>query len=240
MGINADQAIKIVDAFKRALNVYYGSSVATLKEFQDSRRKTYMLKLEEKLEADKLRKAVADKVQELGNARGVVTTLENNRQSKLVEMQARFDAELAELKQKQAEEKNKLVAHYEPSILDAKVVRDQKERELEAERRKTYFLGISKEDDGRSFYSRSEIGIDLAIKEIVDGYIENNLSDDPEGQKVLERIKQTDLVTALVSFEKNVESMRASFLEFIDNGYLPPVTIIAWKIKDGKDMTKVV
>jgi hypothetical protein len=238
MGINADQANKIVDAFKVALNTWYGSSVATLKQFQDSRRKTYMQKLEEVLDAPKLRKLVADSVQELGTAKGVVTRLENEKNSKIVETRARHDAELALLKQKQAEEINKQAAHYEPSILEAKVIRDLKEKDLESTKRIAYFTGLGQEDDGRSLYRNSEIGVDTAIRERVDQYMTDNLDDDPEGQKVLERIKQTDLVSSLAYFEKNVETMRVTFLSFIKQGILPPVTIMAWKIKDGKDISE--
>lgn len=242
MGINADQASRIVDAFTRALDVFYGSSVATLKQFQDSRRKTYMLKLEEVVDAIQLRKEVADSVNVLGTAKGVVTRLENERQSKIVETRARHDAELAELKQKQAEEINKQAAHYEPSILEAKLIRDQRERELEAVKRKTYFLALGQEDDGRSLsdyrYSNKEVGPDTAIRERVDRYMEDNLEEDEEGKKVLERMQQTDLVKSLAYFEKNVETMRVTFLNFVKKGILPPVTIMAWKIKNGEDITE--
>lgn len=241
MAINADQANKIVEAFVRALDTYYGSSVATLKQFQDSRRKTYMQKLEEVLDAPHWRKAVTDATAVLGTAKGVVTRLENERTAKSAEMKARHDAELAELKSKQAEELNKLSAHYEPSILEAKQVRDQREKELTAKKREAYFAGLGQEDDGRSLsysYRTEELGVDSAIRERVDKYVEDNLADDPDGKKVLERIQQTDLVKGLAYFEKNVETMRATFLQFVENGDLPPVTIKAWKIVNGKDISK--
>ena len=243
MAISADIAGKIVQTFERALDVYYGDSVATLKQFQDSKRKTFMEKLEEVLEAPKWRKKVADAVALLGTAKGVVTRLENERSSKQEELHAKHQLELADLKERQAREVNQLVAHYEPSLLEAKQKREERENELTAVRREAYFYGLAQEDDGRSLSSyygsrtNEEIGIDKAIRERVDRYIEDNLKDDPDGQKVLKRIDETDLVKQLVYFEKNVDTMRKSFLSFIINGDLPPVTIKAWRIVKGKDIS---
>lgn len=237
MSINPDQAGKIVDAFTRALDKFYGSSVATLKDFQNSRRKTYMGKLELTLDAPKWRKKVADAIGVLGDARGRVTRMENEKQAKVNEMKAQHDLQLAQLREKQAKEVNELVVHYETPIMEARNNREALEKAVEEARREAYFVGIGAEDDGRRIYNSSELGIDTAIKETVDRFMEENLSEDEEGQKVLVRIQQTELVKGLVYFEKSVETMRATFLDFISQGFLPPVTIMAWKIVDGKDIT---
>lgn len=237
MGLNPDTARNIVSAFNQALDVFYGSSVATMDQFKAKRRATYMAKLEEIVGAVTWRKNISVAVEALGRAKGVYTRLSNEKQSHIAEMKARHDLELAQLREKQAKEINEWTVHYEPTMLEADAAREARGKELDDLRRASYFAGLDIEDDGRQLYFRSDKEpLDTAISERVGVFMDHNIGDDPEGVKVLTRQRQTILLKDIVNFVKDLAEMRKWVLWKIEAGQLPPVTIDAWWIKDGMDV----
>lgn len=220
---------------RKAVSSYYGDRVPTLKEFINRRRKTYMDKLEQEVGAQGLRDGLAEARQVKGTKQGVLTKLDENFQVKQVEQRARFEQEIAELKAKHQREAAELVAKYEPDRMNARAELREAEEKLSELGRASYFAGLEAEDDGRQFYGAKTV--DDAIKERVDAYIEQNLGNDEEGRAVEQRINEESMINDIVYIADNMKDLRLKILSFIAVGKLPPITIEAWLIENGKDLT---
>ena len=235
MGIGPDQRNYMQKTLNTAIDAFYGEAVPTLKGFIAQRRATFIAKLEEKVDAATHRANIATARDLAGRAQGVVTRLENERRVKQVEMNARHEKEIADLRAKQQKELTDLVAHYEPSLLDATTKRDETAKERDAVERAAYFAVLGIEDDGRSFY-RSDISVENALRQRVDEFTERNLMSDEGGAAVQKRVDQEKLMADAVWIAKDMKDLRELVLGFIAAGKLPAITIEAWLIENGKDL----
>jgi hypothetical protein len=104
MAIGPDQRSYIMGTLKSAIAEYYGERVPDLKEFTNRKRKTFIEKLEAEVGATEWRLKLQEARQALGNAKGVVTKLSENKQVKRTQLQAAHAEEQAKLKAKQEKE----------------------------------------------------------------------------------------------------------------------------------------
>lgn len=235
MAIGAEQREYMLRTLQGAIAKYYGDSVPTLKDFTNRKRKTFMEMLNEKVKATEWQQRIQAARQLVGNAKGVATKLNENHAAKYTEIRERHEREIAELRAKHQKELAELAAHYEP----VKVEANQKLRELEVELqvlvRASYFAGLEAEDDGR--HVRNEYDITTAVNERVNAFIENNLEGDPDGVAVNRRIQEEKLIGDAAYIANNMKELRETVLFFISTGELPKISVPAWKIKDGQDLT---
>jgi excinuclease UvrABC ATPase subunit len=234
LAIGPEQRSYMMNALKKAIAKYYGDRVPTLEDFRNKKRKTFMEKLEEAVNATEWRTKLAEARAVRGTAQGVVTRLENEHSVRKVELDTKHQQEYAELKAKQQKEIAALAAHYEMPKLDAREALQLREKELSELARASYFAGLGNEDDGKSMYSSPTI--DDAIRQRVDKFIELNLTEDEEGIAVLKRMEQEQLVSDSAHIADNMKDLRALVIEFIGDGKLPPVTVEAWRIENGVDL----
>lgn len=232
MGIGPEQRTYIMRTLLGAIDNFYGDRVPGLDSFKSKR--TYMEKLEKEVDATSWRQKIEDANKEKGVAQGVVTRLENNRQSKKTEMDARHQQEIAQLKERQAREIANMVAEYEPSILEAKQKLNDAVAKVSEVVRASYFAGLGIEDDLRQTYG--SLTIEKAIAERVDSFISRNLQDDEEGKLVLVRVGQEKLISDAVWIAKDMIDLRAKVISFIGKGKLPKITVEAWMIENCKDI----
>jgi hypothetical protein len=235
MAIGSDQREYMMRTLKSAIATYYGDSVPTLDVYKNRKRSTFMDDYRKKVNAQDWLAKISESKVSLGNANGSLTRLSDNRTAKQAEMNARHQQEQAELRAKQEREKADLIAHYEPSVNDARQLVKERQDALNSVVRQSYFAGRMEEDDGRSMYHDKDI--EAAVREMVDGYINNNLMNDAEGAAVLKRIEQERLLSDVAYIAGNMKELRQFVLDFITAKELPPITVKAWLIVDGKDIT---
>jgi len=218
---------------RQAIANYYGDSVPDVATFKNRRRKTFIELLEKDVDAAGWRQKIAEANAFRGTRQGVVTRLQNERQSKLAEQQAAHMQQIAELKAKHEREKAELVAHYEPALLEANSELEEASKAVDNVKRASYFAGLKAEDDGRAAY-RSDI--ESAIRETVDTFIDQNLMSDEEGTAVMKRAHQEAMVSDLAYIAEKLTDLRGAVLAFIQADKLPPLTVEAWLIENGKDL----
>jgi hypothetical protein len=235
MAIGPEQRAYMMSALKKAIAKFYGDRVPTLDAFRNKRRKTFMEKLELAVDAAGWRQKLSDQRVLRGTAQGVVTRLDNERSARQIELRAKHEQEVADLRAKQQLESTKLIQHYEPAMLDAKEKLNAQETAISAMERESYFAGLGIEDDNRQFY-RGSVTVDNAITERVDAFIENNLVEDEEGSAVLKRMEQEQLISDSTYIAGNMADLRKLVLEFINNKKLPNITVEAWLIENGVDL----
>lgn len=239
MAIGPEQRAYMLKTLNKAIAAFYGDSVPTLEVFRNKRRKTYMARLEDEVNAASWRAKIAEANIAKGSAQGVVTRLRNERESRSTTLAAKHREEMEALKAKHERERTELVEHYEPALLEAGQRLKEKEGEVEVLHRASYFAALNQEDDNRNvgYYSRGdETLLDRAIRERVDDYIETNLTVDDEGQSVLLRMSQETLVSDAAFIAANMNELRGMVLSFIANQQLPPITVKAWLIESGRDL----
>jgi hypothetical protein len=234
LAIGPEQRSYMMNALKKAIASYYGDRVPTLEDFRNKKRKTFMEKLEEAVNATEWRTKLADARELRGRAQGVCTRLDNEYSAKTIELSAKQQQEFAELQAKHQKEKATLAAHYEMPKLDAREALQQREKELNALQRESFFAGLGNEDDGKSLYGNP--GIDEAIRNRVDKFIELNLTSDEDGLAVLKRLEQEQLVSDSAHIADNMKDLRSLVIEFITDNKLPPITVEAWRIENGVDL----
>lgn len=235
MGLSPDQRDYMMRTLRGAIATFYGDKVPDLKTFTNQKRKTFIAKLEELVDAAGWRAKIAAAVDEFGRAKAAQTVVSNNYQVKKTEIVARQSKEMEELRAKQAKELVELDAHYAPSTLEAKNKANEKSDALDAARRASYFAAIGQEDDGRRIYG--EYAVDEGIKQRVDDFISAHLMDDDDGRAVQVRIHQETIISDLVYISKDMLDLRARVLAFIALGKLPALTVEAWLIEGGQDLT---
>jgi hypothetical protein len=235
MAIGPERMEYFKKLLRKAIDLYYGDRVPDLGTFKNRRRKTFMQKLEEEVNATEWRQKIAESVQARGTKQGVVTRLQNERQAKRAELEAVQMQEIAELKAKHQRQQTILVAHYEPKLLEANDAYKEADHEVSKVKRASYYAGMKSEDDGESFYNEKDI--DVAIRNRVDGFMEMNLGSDEEGLAVLKRVKEEEMISDLAYISEKVPELREAVLEFVRLGKLPPITIEAWRIENGVDLS---
>lgn len=236
MAIGPEQRAYMQKTLMSAIARFYGEAVPSLKDFSARKRATFLAKLEELVDATGWRKQLDDQRAVVGTARGVVTRLNNEKQSKIVELRALHAKELADLQAEQQAALNKLAAHYEPSILAADEKKNEEERQLTALERKAFFHALGIEDDSRQVYRGDSLDIDKALQMRLTDYTESNLMADADGAAVQQRVAEEGIISDIVYLAKDVPTLRTSILSFIANGKLPAITVTAWEIEAGKDI----
>jgi hypothetical protein len=238
MAIGPERMEFMKRTLKNAIAEYYGDRVPDLNTFKARRKKTFMLKLEEEVGATEWRLSIANAIGIKGDKQGAVTRLQNTRRSKQLELEAEQLQEIAEIKARHQLELTQLVAHYEPALLEANEALKIAEEQVKKTKRASYFAGMKTEDDGESFYQERDI--EAAIKNRVEVFTEQNLGSDEEGRSVLLRVKQEDMVSQMAYIAEKLSELRGMVLKFINAGKLPPVTVEAWGIENGKDISSSV
>ncbi len=233
MAIGPQQREYMQKTLLTAIANFYGDRVPDLKTFIAQKRATFIKLLEEKVDAAGLRAVVAEFRELAGRAQAVVTRLEGEQAKAKAELEARHNLELAELKKKQEKERADLVLHYEPALFEARTKRDEANTAKNATERATYFVALGQQDDGRYV---PKPAIDEALRVRVDEYAANNLMQDNDGAEVQTRLKQEKLMGDVVWLAKDMPDLRNLILGFIHAGKLPPVTVEAWLIENGKDL----
>lgn len=213
--------------------MYFGDNVPTLDRYISKRRATFVDQLKMKLNASKWYALIKDAKEVLARKRSASTKVQNNYRIKGDELRAERDKRVAEADAWLKSEQQKLSLHYDGEIETLRFEETEASAVLDRIVRESYFYGLSEEDDGRRLYR--EPSIDEAIMERVDRFIEQSLGDDDLGAKVAERVGMEKLVGDIAYIEKSVETMRQAVLRFIGSGDLPPITMKAWNIVDGKD-----
>lgn len=237
MAIGAEQREYMRRTLQKAIAKYYGDQVPTLAEYTNRKRKTFAELLKEKVEAPAWLQKIADARHLKGVAQGRVTKLQENYQAKQAELRQQHDLEAQQLRAKQQKELNELTAHYETPTAEAKQLLRERDSELVAVTRASYFAGLQAEDDGRHLYN--ERNVESAVEERVNLYIENNLTQDEDGLAVQKRINEETLIADATYIANNLKELRETVLKFIDNGKLPAITVEAWLIENGKDLSEV-
>lgn len=236
MAIGPDRMLYLKKTLLKAVDDYYGDRVPDITTFKNRKRKTFMELLEKEVNALGWRERISQAISVRGTKQGVVTRLNNEQSAKLAELDATHNEEIARLKLKHQTENKKLVAHYEPALLEAREELSVAEKEVSRIKRESYFAGLKAEDDLRSFYG--ERTIDNAITERVDTFIEQNLEDDDDGKAVQQRLHEETIIGDLVHLVEKVPELREQLLVFIQKGKLPEITVEAWLIENGQDLNE--
>lgn len=233
MAISSDQRAFLTRSLQNAIAKHYGEDVPNIKLYTKRKRATFIEQLKKKLNAKLWYSKVSDATAVLGTKKSAETRVKENYRIKQEEARAERDKRVAQVEADYQETLRKLTLKYEPELQRKREERRDAQEELNATRRASYFAAIESEDDGR--YISGGDDFDRGITSRVDEYIENRLEDDELGAKVKVRIEQENLVGDVAYIEKNVESMRVAILRFVTQGDLPPITVKAWNIIDGKD-----
>lgn len=233
MGIGPAQIDRVSKSLQASIAKYYGDRVPNLNDFKRKRRGSFIEKLKETVNFADMQLKIAEINTRLGHKNSQMTQLRNNRDTSLNNMRMVHQQQIDELKAKQQKEMTEHGLNYAPRIdevaAEIKVIEDEREAEM----RKFYFKIIGEEDDGR--YLRSP-DLNDAVNKVVDRYTEYNLMSDEDGADVMKRMSQEDLTSDLPYFSNNMNELRGNLLGFISAGKIPPITIEAWGIVDGKDI----
>jgi len=233
MAISSEQRGFLTRSLNQAIEKFYGDDVPTLARYTNKRRATFIEQLKEKLGASDWYKKIQKAVDVRARKRSALTKVENNYSLKQDELLAEKAKRLAELEAWYKSECQKMALHYDPLIQEKREEESVAAKRVSDLERESYFHGLGEEDDGRRMYAK--VTIDDAITKRVDRYIEKSLGDDELGTRVGVRVEQEKLVGDIAYIEKSVETMRVAILRFINSGDLPPITMKAWNIVDGKD-----
>lgn len=235
MGLSPDQRDYMMRTLKGAIAAFYGDNVPDLKTFTNKKRKTFMVKLEEVVKAAEWREKIAAAIQVAGHARSAYTQVKNNYDLKKAELSAKWEKEKEELRAKQQKELVEFDAHYQPARVEANQRVEEADKIVNDLRRASFFAALNQEDDGRRLYGDADV--DDGIKGRVDEYINDHLMDDDDGKAVAGRIKEETITSDMVYISKDMLDLRARVLAFIALHKLPAITVEAWLIENGQDLT---